>query len=92
VEALMRRLTILLLTLYVSLIAYSILAIFTGLTLPFFMTPITTLTGFSFAMLHCSGITDRLLVRHYGFTEEELDFIINYDIKYRMGREAEDDE
>ncbi len=22
---------------------------------------------------------------HYGFTEEELDFIINYDIKYRMG-------
>jgi hypothetical protein len=26
--------------------------------------------------------------RHYGFTEEELDFIINYDIKYRMGRAA----
>ena len=23
----------------------------------------------------------------YGFTEEELDFIINYDIKYRMGDE-----
>ena len=22
-----------------------------------------------------------------GFTEEELDFIINYDIKYRMGDE-----
>lgn len=22
---------------------------------------------------------------HYGFTDEELDFIINYDIKYRMG-------
>jgi hypothetical protein len=22
-----------------------------------------------------------------GFTEEELDFIINYDIKYRMGKE-----
>ncbi len=21
----------------------------------------------------------------YGFTDEELDFIINYDIKYRMG-------
>jgi hypothetical protein len=31
---------------------------------------------------------DRVLARHYGFTEEELDFIINYDIKYRMGREA----
>ena len=29
---------------------------------------------------------DRVLAGHYGFTEEELDFIINYDIKYRMGR------
>ena len=28
---------------------------------------------------------DRVLARHFGFTEEELDFIINYDIKYRMG-------
>ena len=28
---------------------------------------------------------DTLLGEHYGFTEEELDFIINYDIKYRMG-------
>ena len=28
---------------------------------------------------------DRLLAQHYGFTAEELDFIINYDIKYRMG-------
>jgi len=43
-----------------------------------------------------SGI-DRSLARHYGFTDEELDFIpstklragINYDIKYRMGREEE---
>ena len=25
---------------------------------------------------------------HYGFTDEELDFIINYDIKYRMGRDG----
>ena len=31
---------------------------------------------------------DRALAEHYGFTEEELDFIINYDIKYRMGREG----
>ena len=30
---------------------------------------------------------DKLLASHYGFTEEELDFIINYDIKYRMGDE-----
>lgn len=30
---------------------------------------------------------DKVFARHYGFTEEELDFIINYDIKYRMGDE-----
>ena len=29
---------------------------------------------------------DRVLAQHYGLTEDELDFIINYDIKYRMGR------
>ncbi len=33
---------------------------------------------------------DQVLAKHYGFTDEELDFIINYDIKYRMGRESED--
>ena len=31
---------------------------------------------------------DRVLAEHYGFTDGELDFIINYDIKYRMGREG----
>lgn len=30
---------------------------------------------------------DQVLAKHYGFTDEELDFIINYDIKYRMGKE-----
>ncbi|MFH1743487.1 MAG: DNA methyltransferase, partial [bacterium] len=37
---------------------------------------------------------DKVLAKHYGFTDEELDFIINYDIKYRMGRDggAEDDD
>jgi hypothetical protein len=51
---------------------------------------------------------DRVLAAHYGFTDEELDFIPstklragipsawlragNYDIKYRMGREAENEE
>jgi hypothetical protein len=30
-----------------------------------------------------------VLAKHYGFTDEELDFIINYDIKYRMGRDSE---
>ncbi len=36
---------------------------------------------------------DRVLAKHYGFTDEETDFIINYDIKYRMGRggDAEDE-
>lgn len=34
---------------------------------------------------------DRVLARHYGFTDEELDFIINYDIKYRMGADDGDD-
>jgi len=35
---------------------------------------------------------DCVLACHYGFTEEELDFIINYDIKYRMGREGNNDD
>jgi hypothetical protein len=35
---------------------------------------------------------DKILAKHYGFTEEELDFIINYDIKYRMGSELEGEE
>ncbi len=29
---------------------------------------------------------DRILAEYYGFTDEELDFIINYDIKYRLTR------
>jgi hypothetical protein len=35
---------------------------------------------------------DRVLAKHYGFTDEELDFIINYDIKYRMGGADEGEE
>jgi len=35
---------------------------------------------------------DRVLARHYGFTDEELDYIINYDIKYRMGDALYDDQ
>jgi hypothetical protein len=34
---------------------------------------------------------DSVLAEHYGFTDEELDFIINYDIKYRMGSELDND-
>jgi hypothetical protein len=38
---------------------------------------------------------DKVLAQHYGLTDEELDFIINYDVKYRMGNtddENRDDE
>ena len=35
---------------------------------------------------------DTILAKHYGFTEEELDYIINYDIKYRMGLSGGDAE
>ena len=34
---------------------------------------------------------DCVLAKHYGFTDEELDFIINYDIKYRMGRGTDEE-
>lgn len=30
---------------------------------------------------------DTVLVRYYGFTDEELDVIINYDIKFHMYNE-----
>jgi len=33
-----------------------------------------------------------VLAGHYGFTAEELDFILNYDIKYRLGRDTEAEE
>ena len=35
---------------------------------------------------------DKVLAKHYGFTDEELDFIINYDIKYRMGDELNEED
>jgi hypothetical protein len=35
---------------------------------------------------------DTVLAGHYGFTPEELDFILNYDIKYRLGRDTEGEE
>jgi hypothetical protein len=40
------------------------------------------------------GIIDKIdieLAKLYGFTQEELDYIINYDIKYRMGIGSIDD-
>ncbi len=35
---------------------------------------------------------DKVFVEHYGFSEKELDLIINYDIKYRLGSELEQGE
>jgi hypothetical protein len=31
------------------------------------------------------------VAKHYNFMDEEFDFIINYNIKYRMGRESEEE-
>jgi hypothetical protein len=33
-----------------------------------------------------------VLAQHYGFTDEELDFILNYDIKYRLGLDSGEEE
>jgi hypothetical protein len=33
---------------------------------------------------------DRALAEHYGFSDEELDFITNYDIKFRLGADADE--
>jgi len=35
---------------------------------------------------------DIQFAKHYGFSEEEIDFILNYDIKYRMGDSLYDTE
>jgi hypothetical protein len=35
---------------------------------------------------------DAFLAKHYGLMDEELDFIVNYDIHYRMGRDGGDEE
>jgi methylase of polypeptide subunit release factors len=32
---------------------------------------------------------DKVLAEHYGFDDDELDFLINYDIKYRMSKEKD---
>lgn len=41
---------------------------------------------------HIIDEIDKVLAEHYGFTEEELDFVINYDIKYRMGKELNNED
>ncbi|GAB4210716.1 MAG: hypothetical protein OHK0022_44270 [Roseiflexaceae bacterium] len=34
---------------------------------------------------------DTVIQKHYGFTDEELDFLVNYDIKYRMTQDTDGD-
>jgi hypothetical protein len=33
---------------------------------------------------------DSVLAKHYGLSDEERDFIINYDVKYRLGADADE--
>ena len=43
----------------------------------------------------CKPVIDRIdqvLACHYGFTEEELDYILNYDIKFRIGNVVDEDD
>jgi hypothetical protein len=35
---------------------------------------------------------DRRLSSHYRFTEEETDYILNYEIKYRLGADEEEED
>jgi len=41
--------------------------------------------------ISASAISTSGVARHYGLSVEELDFIINYDIKYRVGGEADEE-
>jgi len=40
----------------------------------------------------CANVVWLDVAQHYGFTDEELDFIINYDSKYRMGGSSDTDD
>jgi hypothetical protein len=35
---------------------------------------------------------DRTLGDHFGFSDEELDYILNYEVKYRLGADEDDEE
>ncbi|RWD10414.1 MAG: SAM-dependent methyltransferase [Mesorhizobium sp.] len=39
-----------------------------------------------------ADLIDRAIAGHYGLSDDELDLVINYDVKYRLGREAEEEE
>ena len=34
---------------------------------------------------------DVALADYYGFNQDEIEFILNYDIKFRMGKEADEE-
>lgn len=51
----------------------------------------TTKTYNKFLSKGTMDTIDCVLAEIYDFTEEELDYIINYDIKYRMGGNADDE-
>ena len=36
---------------------------------------------------HIIDEIDAIFARHYGFTDEELDYIVNYDVKFRTDGE-----
>ena len=48
------------------------------------------------ALLHLeNGLVDKIdevLGRHFHMTPDESDFVVNFDIKYRVGADSEDDE
>jgi hypothetical protein len=49
----------------------------------------------TFEYAFCKPILDDIddfLAKHWGLTDEELDFIVNYDIKYRMGQDLGENE
>jgi hypothetical protein len=49
----------------------------------------------TFEYASCKAIIDKidcLLAEHFRLSHEELDVIVNYDIKYRMGQDDEDGE
>ena len=55
---------------------------------------VSSLCNFESENKHSNPVIDEInkeLAQHYGFTEKELDLIINYDIKYRMGEELTDE-
>jgi hypothetical protein len=58
---------------------------------------IMTKSGLSiqtFSYSKCKPIIDKIdgiLAQHYGLTDEELDFIVSYDVKYRLGADVEEE-